>query len=289
VNTLSRQLTVHSDRLPCHGLRTGLLVQLAIASGLATAETLSSAHFSEPLSGRKVAQYTIDLPVARDRTMGFAIPQQCADVVRYAQQGQAYRGRAVGRSLWHKAESDCRYHAFLHFHPQQQLADHVSGYDFMNMPLTDLPLSPQCASGATDKCGRGITPQDRLWRHLLAESPTDRIGTDELGIACRFVDGKFSGRAYLTPQGLRCSRPAPDRPGMRLIAVDFADINGDRIMDAVLRIIPTGPRSTRVVTVLPLTRLAAERPLQFPDFGLPALPAADKPIDQQADETTPGE
>jgi hypothetical protein len=46
--------------------------------------------------------------------------------------------------------------------------------------------------------------------------------------------------------------------------VDYADINGDGYMDAVLRFLPSGPGSIRRTIFLPVTRFSADGEFQLP-------------------------
>ena len=55
--------------------------------------------------------------------------------------------------------------------------------------------------------------------------------------------------------------------------VDFADVNGDQYLDAVLRFVPIGPGVARAPLTLPLTRTEPEGP-----FHVPQLDSAPPPI-----------
>ena len=88
-------------------------------------------------------------------------------------------------------------------------------------------------------------------------------------IPCRFKNGRFRGNILIDGEEIRCQTGA-SAPGVRLIAVDFADINGDRVLDAVLRFIPNGPTNKRGPLILPLTRFDDSGPFVSTETVLPA-------------------
>lgn len=212
-------------------------------------------HFAEPLSGRKVAGYEVELALGADRTRQFAVPGDCAELTRIVERGDAYHGTIISRRLWQKVESDCRYHAFLHRHPRDGLVDHVTHYDFMNARISDLPLAHHCARAA--ECQPQPPDALGLLRQFpLAETADGPVSAET---ECVLEDGLFRGRLLLTPDGIRCSAD-PGRPTLRLVAVDYADVNGDRVLDAVLRFVPLGIGAMRLPISLPVTRFGPEEP-----------------------------
>ncbi len=221
----------------------------------ATQERRHEVHFAEPLTGRKVAGYEVELALAADRTERFAVPADCAELTRVLENGAAYRGTIVSRRLWQKVESDCRYHAFLNRHPRDGLTDYVTSYDFMNARISDLPLAHHCARLA--EC----QPQPPDGLGLLREFPLAEPGDGPVSseTECVLEDGLFRGRLFMTPEGIRCSAD-PGRPSLRLVAVDYADVNGDRVLDAVLRFVPLGIGVMRLPISLPVTRFGPEEP-----------------------------
>lgn len=248
---------------------------LAIAPAPVAADAGHEAFFAEPTSGRKVMHYTVDLAFGRETRQSFLIPDDCESVMRALEEGKAYRGRIVDRRLWHKVEGDCRYDGFLHRHPRQALQDYVSDYDFMNARLSDLPIDRRCAAATSDSgetaCDPMATDASGLLRHFpLAQPLQDGDGGDEC--ECELTNGVFRGHLFVDSQGVRCTTD-PDAPSLRLIAVDFADINGDRVLDAVLRFVPLRAGPARVPLILPLTRLEPDAPFSVPELQRPAPPA----------------
>lgn len=247
---------------------------LAIAPVQVAADAGHEAFFAEPMSGRKVTHYTVDLAVGRETRQSFVIPDDCKAVVRALEEGKAYRGRIVDRRLWHKVEGDCRYDGFLHRHPRQALQDYVSDYDFMNARLSDLPIDRRCAAATSDSgetaCDPMATDPSGFLRNFpLAQPLQDGAGGDEC--ECELTNGVFRGHLFVDAQGVRCTTD-PDAPSLRLIAVDFADINGDRVLDAVLRFVPLRAGPARVPLILPLTRFEPDAPFSVPELQRPAPP-----------------
>ena len=78
------------------------------------------------------------------------------------------------------------------------------------------------------------------------------------------VDGVLTdGGLYIGPDGMRCAS-RNSQPSLRLIAVDYADINGDGYLDAVLRFVPIGPGAARSPLILPLTRTSPDGAFETP-------------------------
>ena len=88
--------------------------------------------------------------------------------------------------------------------------------------------------------------------------------------SCRLTHGSFRGYVVADAQGLRC-RPDSRAPGIRVLSVDYADVNGDGWVDAVLRIVPIGPGANRRPLVLAYTRIGTEAPLTVPVEGSPPI------------------
>ena len=177
-------------------------------------------------------------------------------MVRAINSGATYKGNIIDRRLWKKTESDCRYHGFLNRHPQRVIEDHVSGYDFRNAEIADLPLDPRCAQTGAEPtgCNPNATDKFGMLRYFPISTPADSAPQRADCVPCRFRNGRFRGYVLLDGEEVRCRIDA-NAPGLRLIAADFSDINGDRILDAVLRFIPIGPGGSRAPLILPLTRL----------------------------------
>ena len=187
-------------------------------------------------------------------------------MLQAVEQGSAYRQSILDRRIWQKVEGDCRYYRFLRRHPLRGLEDHVSDYDFWNAPLSDLPIAPPCededapASGCSPAVGEAF---GILHRPAPGAAPADPGAGPGEETQCRLEDGLFRGRLYVDDRGLRCVAEA-GAPSLRLIAVDFADINGDHVLDAVLRFVPLAPGSVRSPLVLPLTRFGDDEPFRVP-------------------------
>jgi hypothetical protein len=108
----------------------------------------------------------------------------------------------------------------------------------------------------------------------LAQPPQDGTGGDDC--ECELTNGIFRGHLFLDEQGMHCTTD-PDAPSLRLIAVDFADINGDRFLDAILRFVPLRGRPARMPLILPLTRFEPGTPFSVPELQRPAPPVAPSP------------
>ena len=250
-------------------LLTGFLF-LALLSADIIAGEAHQAFFAEPTSGRRVTHYEIELPVKLDQRQTFKIPDDCSAVMRAIDSGVTFKGNIIDRRLWQKTESDCRYHGFLNRHPQHVIEDHVSGYDFKNAKIADLPLDPRCAQKGADPsgCNPAATDEFGMLRHFPISSPAGAVPERADCRPCELRNGRFRGYVFVDKQGVRCKIDA-NATGLRLIAVDFSDINGDRILDVVLRFIPIGPGSTRTLLILPLTRLDASAPFSIPGTAPP--------------------
>jgi hypothetical protein len=77
---------------------------------------------------------------------------------------------------------------------------------------------------------------------------------------CRINRGVFRGHVLVDDAGLRC-RFDRRAPGIRVMSVDYADVNGDGWLDAVLRFVPVGPGTSRRPVVVAYTRKGADMPL----------------------------
>jgi len=245
-------------------LPAGFLFLSLLAAG-AQADDQQEVFFAEPTSGRRVTHYTIDLPVNSDKRETFNVPEDCNRITRAVDGGASYKGNIIDRHLWRKAESDCRYQGLLDRHSQRIIEDYVSGYDFRNARIDDLPLDLRCAqTGVTPGgCNPNATDEFGMLRYFPISSPMGAGPERADCIPCAFRNGRFRGYVLMEGEEVRCRIDA-NAPGLRLIAVDFADINGDRILDAVLRFIRIGPGGHRAPLILPLTRLDATSPFSVP-------------------------
>jgi hypothetical protein len=231
------------------------------------------AFFYEPGSGRRVTHYTLELPVNKEQRQSFLIPDDCDAAMQAINEGAARWGSIVDRRFWRKLEGDCRHHRILHRLPQRVIEDHVSGYDFMNAKLSDLPIDPRCIG--PDQAGCNPLATDAFGM-LLYFPLTQQVTAPPAGVECtqcEFKDGLLRGRIFSEEDSISCEA-VPYGPSLRLIAVDFADINGDGFLDAVLRFIPVGPGSMRAPLTLPLTRFDDSEPFTVPETTLPPRPGS---------------
>jgi len=252
------------------GLSIGIPALLG-APGVVGAKDAHEAFFYEPESGRRVTHYILELPVNREQTQAFLIPDDCDAVTQAINEGATRWGSIVDRRFWKKLEGDCRHHRILHRLPQRVIEDHVSGYDFMNAKLSDLPIDPRCTSRDRADCNPLATDAFGM---LLYFPLTQQVTAPPAGVECtqcEFKDGLLRGRIFSDEEGISCEA-VPYGPSLRLIAVDFADINGDGFLDTVLRFIPVGPGSMRAPLTLPLTRFDDSGPFTVPETTLPTTP-----------------
>ena len=223
--------------------------------------------FAMPFTGDKGNHYDIQLGFADDEIKKFHIPDDCGNIMNMVNFGSTNPINLIDRKLWFKAINDCRYVMLLRLnensHPENDL---VAGYDYFNARLVDLPFSSQCK--ATDEeifnqqCanqGADGKPTIRSYFPFLEVLPNDKnIETEE----CRFTNGVFRGRLVRTEQGIRCQKDRRAK-GLRLISVDYTDLNNDSYMDVVLRIIPLGRGVSRFPILLPLTRFNPDTPFSL--------------------------
>ncbi len=239
---------------------TALLASLCSMTAFGAENTL---YFAEPSTGRKVERYAIELPVSKRELQTFDIPGDCLAIVRAVDQGSMFRGSIVDRRLWHKVESDCHYYRFLNRYPLNPIEDFVSGFDFMNADLQALPFTDACRrlgqKGSLASClTLEETPIGSAQDHPMPDPGVDSP------VRCQLDDGVLRARIHIENDTLIC-RSNGNKPTLRLINVDYADLNGDRVLDAVLRFVPIGRGSIRVPFFLPLTRSSSSDDFLFVD------------------------
>lgn len=247
-------------------LRTlGPLIALVVAgAGAAAPEMPPVPSFAAPGSGHKVASYEVELPLNDTGAETATIPGDCANAMRLLAGGRASTSNVVERRIWFKVESDCRYHGLINRHGQSVIADHVSGFDFFNARIDALPVDPRCATG---RCNPRETDRLGRLRYFPLAEPLDpelaASGRATCG-NCRLENGLFRGRLFIDTDGqVRCENGTP-RPSVRLLSVDYADVNGDRVMDAVLRFVLLERGASRMPMVMALTREAPTGPFVQP-------------------------
>ncbi len=243
--------------------RTYSSVLLASLCSVPASGAENTLYFAEPSTGRKVDSYSVELPVSKRERRTFDIPGNCLAIVRAADQGSMFRGSIVDRRLWHKVESDCHYYRFLNRYPLNPIEDFVSGFDFMNADLQALPFTDVCRrlgqNGGIASC---LTPENTPIATTQDHQMSDP-GVDSQ-VQCRLKDGVLRAKIHIENDTLVC-RGNDNKPTLRLINVDYADLNGDRVLDAVLRFVPIGRGSIRVPFFLPLTRSGSSDEFLFVD------------------------
>lgn len=223
-------------------------------------------YFAAPYSGKKVTHYTIELPVSKDHRQGFEIPEQCSDVTQAAVAGARRWGTRQERSVWHKVDGDCRYYAFLNRFGNRPTQDYISSFDVWNAPLCDLLIESRCSHPDAlpgDPDCQPLPPGIPRISQLLSFAENNAGEALQHAEPCRLDGGIFRGWVVADPTGTHCM-PDPNAPGFRLMSVDYADVNGDGLLDVVLRLVPLAPGASRIPLILPLTRTAPEGDLHVP-------------------------
>ena len=247
-------------------LRAAFLCAMAcLYPGTAQAER-HQVYFAAPYSGEKVTHYAIELPVSKDHRQSFEIPEQCSDVTQAAIAGASRWGTRQERSVWQKVDRDCRYHAFLNRYDGRPAKDYISGFDIWNAPLCDLLIESRCSNPDAlpgDPDCQPLPPGIPRISQLLNFAGNNVGEALQHAEPCRLDGGIFRGWVVADPAGTHCI-PDPNAPGFRLMSVDYADVNGDGMLDVVLRLVPLAPGASRIPLILPLTRTAPEGELHVP-------------------------
>lgn len=223
--------------------------------------------FAEPLTGRPASEYQVELPIKQKESREFSVPYDCDLVRRHIQQDTADRSRIIAHRLWTKTDSDCRYYELLSRHDQSGLNDFISEIDFRALDLRRLPLDTYCDQRPGSLCvSRSQATMDA--RPLFpdrANVPPDKKEKYS-STPCHLTDGRYRGRICREGETLLC---VPDRSStFRLLGVDYGDVDGDGIQDAVLRLNVLSPRTGRRSVRIPLTRLHEDAPLTLtPPLG----------------------
>lgn len=244
-----------------------LLFRLCLlAASMAAA---ANPEFHAPYSGERVEEYDVTLSVSPQERRAFHIPNDCPAAHYAFTQGAPQWCNRVERRIWDKVMQDCYYVAFLQQSGRKPEHDFVSGYDFMNADLHDLVVDNRCGSATGIPC-EPVPPGVIDLRQVLARVSIAPHGEGEAtSEQCRVKKGLFRGWVEFRKEGLVC-RADPHANGFRMVAVDFADVNSDGYMDAVIRVIPMGRGQRHVPLILPLTRFSKDGPFMIPPH-LPRL------------------
>lgn len=233
----------------------------------------SETFFAAPYSGQKVNRYEVNLPVSRDEKRVFEIPGECDAAMAALAEGASRWCSRLEKRVWQKVASDCDYYAFIHRHVPTDIRDAISGYDFRNAAIADLLVSFVC--GGEDGCAFGSQPVPDIAPLLSFAEPADDLSRYDAA-SCRLAHGSFRGFVFADDNGLRCVAD-PLAPGIRVLSVDYADVNGDGWLDAVLRVVPIGPGGNRRPLLLSYTRIDEDAPLGVPVGVSPQVPADEAP------------
>lgn len=245
-----------------------LMMLLSLLPARADEEQEIRPWFMAPYSGEKVKEYQVTLPLSRYEKETFVIPRDCKKLNSRLLDGAGHWGNRVEKRLWIKVDDDCRYLNYLTRNPRKADKDFVTGYDFMNARIVDLPLRPGCDLEQILRDPEGCPPpmpgmpdfsmmmHHQLDTHMQNNPPDD----------CRFKNGLFRGYIHPTPMGIHCY-PVKRAPGYRILSVDFADVNEDGYLDAVLRLVRVGTRGRPELLMLPLTRFSEDEPFVIPEGG----------------------
>jgi len=221
--------------------------------------------YAEPYTGKKVSEYLLTLPSTDKKQINLQIPQGCPLAQEEYLSGAGRFGNQVQKRLWEKVNNDCSLYQLLGSQ-QAPENDFVSQFDFMNARILDLPIMSNCDHLPADQdLVRSCAPMDVRpinFSFFLSFIPRPMAEGQDMMQPCRFSDGVFRGYFYMSPDGLRCQDDTR-AGGLRILSVNFADVNGDGYQDAVLRISPLGPSVSRRPMILPLTRFSDQEKLVF--------------------------
>lgn len=222
------------------------------------------AYFAAPNSGARVTDYKVSLPMRRGEKVEFNIPMDCGKIQEFFDAGASRWGRRYEQLMWVKVHGDCHYYQFLHRSKLPVQKDYVSTYDFANADLDVLLANEGCAPGQINLEKRGCVPVSEVGPDItkfIVFSSHPETGVYE-SCECQLENGVFKGRYIQNEHGRQCIVDNLS-PGLRLMSVDFTDVNVDGVMDAVLRFMPLGYGSKRLPMVFVLTRYAADGPFSL--------------------------
>ena len=244
----------------CRRHLTHSLLGLTLLAMLSS--TWANPHFHAPYSGEEVDEYEVALPVSPDKEQTFLIPRDCpAAHYAFTHGAQQWCGR-VERRVWDKVMQDCYYVTFLQQAGTQPVHDFVSNYDFRNADLRDLVAATDCGTTDDSPCEPLPLGVIRL-RQILPRDEAGHADKEASADACRLRNGLFRGRVEFGEDGMRCHIDRQAN-GFRIVAIDYADVNADGYLDAVIRLIPLGRGIRHIPLILPLTRTQPDGPFSLP-------------------------
>lgn len=244
--------------------KTGIALVLLSSTVLASDTQEVSPWFTAPYTGEKVHEYTVTLPISRYEEESFTIPRDCKKLNSRLLEGAGHWGNRVQRRLWIKVDDDCRYLNYLKKNPRKAEKDFVSDYDFFNARIKDLPLRPGCDLYRLLRDPEACPPpMPGMPNFSMMMHHDEHMGSADPEEACRFENGVFRGYIHPVMEGIRCHRDNR-APGYRILSVDFADVNADGYLDAILRMTLIGSRGKPELLILPLTRFSADEPFSLP-------------------------
>lgn len=207
----------------------------------------TSPHFAAPGSGEKVDAYEVSLLVGDGARQAFAVPGDCLSVLAQPLEGPLRWASGVDKALWWKVRNDCEYALFLQRSQPQAAFDYIGDFDFWNADLRELPIADWC-----QRLGRAGSN-----RCSIGQEGEPLAGAS--GAQCVIERGRFRGRIQQVEGELVCLRD-PWGAGFRVLSVDLADVDGDGVQDAVLRLMALGRGMSRYPVLVAVTRLAPDGP-----------------------------
>lgn len=239
-----------------------LSVALTLLLVLGQSNAWSNPHFRAPYSGERVETYEVTLPVNAQDKGTYQIPRDCPKAHAAFRLGADQWCSRVERRVWDKVMQDCYYATFLQRARTTVAHDFVTGFDFKNSDLRELAAAAGC-DAATDRC-ESMPPGFVELKQVLTLGPREsQEGVKPSAEQCRVENGVFRGWVSFDPDGMKCLLDRHAN-GFRMVAIDYADVNADGYLDAVIRLVPLGRGLRHQPLILPLTRTAADGPFSLP-------------------------
>lgn len=231
-----------------------------------------SPHLTAPYSGKKCVEYDLELSVSRENKKQFRIPEDCPDLLLHSANNRTWWNSILEKKLWDKAERDCHFVNFLHQHPDTVKNDFVTDFDFLNAPISVFPTSMNCGMVKDEAiCNQMSVTIPMLMTMLFPDTLKDSNTVVDWG-QCHLSKGVFRGRLDINDDNDITCQIDPTANGIRIIGIDYANLNGDEFLDAVLRIVRVGKKSKRKVILFPLTRFSQDGPFLIPpDINVPSV------------------